>query len=143
MNKNDAIVEELMKKVEAQKAALGKKPKISLETNGIFKFPNGEFFNINVVSDTAKLVSALAFLLEQQGSTEEAAKILGVKATEFKWDGYSVKDWQSDFKTRIEIIAYDAKKKLLDENLRKLETFVSEEKRTEKELAKIQALLND
>lgn len=143
MGKNDAVVEELMAKIEDQKKLLGKRPKATLETNGIFKFQGGEFFNINVVTDVSKLVSALAFLLFQEKYFSEAEKALNVKATPFKWDGYSVSDWQSDFQTRIDILTFEAKKKLLDENLKKLESFVSEEKRTEKELDKIKALLGD
>lgn len=140
MSKNDAVIKELMAKVEAQKASLGVKPRASWLTNGVFKFNASDYFNINVTSDVGRIAQALGFLLTQEDYFKKGCEALGVEA-EFKWDGYSRSEWESDFKTRIKIIEYDSKKKLLDTTKAKLSSLVSEEERTAMELEDIQKLL--
>jgi hypothetical protein len=133
---NDAAIKSLLQKVEDQKTNLGSREKASLETNGIFKYSDGNFFNLNTVVDVAILARALAFLITQEESFKEACKRLGVKA-EFKWDNYSVSEWEEDFKTRVRIIEYDKRKKTLDATKQKLNSLVSEEAKTEMELEEI------
>ena len=140
MSKNDTVIKELMVKLEEQKANLGPKPKAAWQTNGVFKFSPSEYFNINVTTDTTKFASALGSLLGNAEYFAQACKMLGVKG-EFKWDGYSLEDWKTDFQTRVKIIEYDNKKKLLDATKAKLQSLVSEEERTAMELEDIQKLL--
>jgi len=139
--KNDAVIKELMAKVEQQKAGLGKKEKTTLQTNGIFKFDSSNFFNLNTVSDPSKLVEALAHLIAKEKAFEEAKERLLVTKIDFKWDGYTVNEWESDFQTRISIIEWDNKKRQLDETKKRLSQLVSEDARTEMELEEIQKLL--
>lgn len=140
MSKNDAVIKELMAKLEEQKAGLGKTPRGTWLTNGIFKFNSSDYFNINVVTDFSKLAGALGFLLLQEDAFNKGCDALGVKA-EFKWDGYTRDDWEEDFKTRIAIVEYDSKKRTLDATKKKLQSLVSEETRTEMELDEIKKLL--
>jgi len=86
------------------------------------------------------LATALGFLISQEESFIKACEQLGVKG-EFKWDGYSVNDWREDFLTRIRVIEYDKKKKVLDVTKAKLSSLVSEEARTEMELEDIKKIL--
>lgn len=136
---NDALIKELMAKVEEQKAALGTKKRNVLRTNGLFKRDN-EHFNLNTVSNPLTLVAALGFLISQEEFFQQACSRLGVKGT-FKWDGYSVAEWEADFVDRIAGIEYDKKKAALESTKTKLSALVSEEARTEMELENIKASL--
>jgi hypothetical protein len=141
MSKNDSAIKELLQKVEEQKVSLGNKERVTWLTNGIFKKDASYFFNINTVTDPIVLATALGFLIVQHdGFNSACEKYLGIKG-EFKWDGYSIGDWIEDFKTRIRVIEYDRKKKVLDATKAKLNSLVSEEARTEMELNDIKKLL--
>ena len=141
MAKNDEMIKSLMAKVAEQKEALGVKQKVLWQTNAIFKFSDSRHINLNAVRLVTELVDAMAFLLNLNKTYDEAAKILGVSVTSFEWNGYTVAEWTTDFKTRISILAYEAKKAQLDATQGKLSTLVSEEARTEMELENIAKLL--
>ena len=79
---------------------------------------------------------------QKETAFKEACRRLGVKA-EFKWNGYSMDEWEEDFKTRIKAITWSEKKKVLDSTKTKLNQLVSEEARTEMELDSIKALLEN
>lgn len=138
---NDVVIKELLQKVEDQKANLGTRAKVAWNTNGVFKYRGGDFFNLNTVTDPTVLANALAVLIVQEESFEEACDRLGIKDAEYKWDGYSVTDWQDDFAARIEMIEWDKRKKTLDATKAKLNSLVSEEAKTEMELENIMKLL--
>jgi hypothetical protein len=140
---NDDKIKTLLDTIKKQREELGAKPKASWETNGIFKFSGSDHFNLNTVTDPEVLVRALAFLLEKQITTSEAAKRLGVESSGLKWEGYAIGQYEEDFKQRLEIIQWDAKKKLLQKTEKKLKSLVSEEARTEMELKDIEALLGE
>lgn len=139
---NDAVIKELLEKVEEQKVSLGTRGKVALVTNGVFKRDNANFFNINTVVDYSLLAGALGFLITQEEAFEEACKRLGIKA-EFKWDGYKAEEWEEDFKTRVKIVEWDKKKKVLEATQLKLKTLVSEEAKTEMELEDIKKILGN
>jgi hypothetical protein len=140
MSKNDVAIKELLKKVEEQKESLGSKERVTWLTNGIFKKDGTSHLNINTVTDGLVLATALGFILNQEASFLQACKELDVKG-EFRWDGYTVEEWKEDFKTRMRVIEYDKKKKLLDATKAKLNMLVSEEARTEMELEDIKKIL--
>lgn len=141
MSKNDAVVRELMAKVEDQKKSLGAKPRSVLVTNGVFKKNAQEFFNLNTVNEVTPLVQSLAFLLSQQDYYEKACVALDVKGSTFMWDGYTVDEWKEDFQLRKDVIAYNARKKQLDTTLAKLKSLMSEDARTADELDAIKSAL--
>lgn len=141
MSKNDEMVKQLLEKVEEQKKHLGKKPRSVLVTNGLYKSPNGEHFNVNTISDTSRLVYALAELLAGQAYFDEACNQLGCVAKPFKWDGYTVDEWKEDFQLRKDIIEYNTRKAQLDLTQAKLKALMSEDARTADELEKIKEAL--
>lgn len=139
---NDARIKELLKTVESKRAELGKQPKLQLETNGVFKYEDGNHFNINTVTNKQVFVSALTFLIERSSSNSEACERLGVEAKDtFKWNGFTVEEYEGDFKQRIALVDWDVKKKQLTELEKKLGDMVSDEGKTEMELDDIAALL--
>jgi hypothetical protein len=140
---NDKVIKQLMDKVEEQKASLGTRKKHVLNTNGIFKYDENAtyYININTVCDSIVFVNALGFLLSNRNQYEQAADRLNIKVTAWKWLGFTLQEWEEDFKARIEQIEYDKKKKQLDATKAKLDTLVSEEARTEMELENIQKSL--
>lgn len=142
MSKNDAKIKELLEKVEEQKANLGVKPRGSWITNGIFKYDDKNYFNLNTVQNFQGLVDALAFLLEKNLLQETAAKRLEIEQPAFIWNGYSLEDWEADFKKRIEIVNWQKRKELLDKTKKKLHALISEETKTEMELDDIAKLLS-
>ncbi len=137
--KNDERIKKLLNKIGEQKKTLGKKPKVSLITNGLFKYGNQDHFNINVVTDPYIFVNALAWMRQRFKSHIDAANRLKIEPY-FKVGGYTVDNWEEDFKTRLEIINYNKRKKLLDETKKKLNSLVSEETRTEMTLDDIEEI---
>ena len=142
MSKNDVAIKELLQKVEEQKAGLGKKEKVSWLTNCVFKKDGANWFNINTITDFSILASALGFLISQEECFQKACKRLGVTG-EFKWDGYTLSDWEEDFKTRVRVVQWDNKNKVLENTKKKLGTLVSEEVKTEMELEDIKKILGE
>lgn len=138
-NKNDGLIKELMLKVEEQKKALGNKARITWLTNGIFK--GTTTFNINTVTEPTVLAEALSILICKEEYFITACNVLNIKNPKFKYEGYFVEEWLEDFKTRIAMLEYNAKKKVLDETQAKLSALVSEEARTEMALDEIKNLL--
>lgn len=138
MAKNDDMIKQLMAKVAVQKEALGAKPKVSWKTNGVFKFDDKEYFNINTVQSSEPLVRALAYLLQKSSMYSEASKQLDVPVPEdMGFGGYSVYEWSQDFKLRLSVLKWEEKKRQLEDTEKKLAALVSEEARTEMELEKI------
>ena len=141
MSKNDAVVKDLLTKVEDQKNGLGTKPKGVWITNGVFKRDSQNFFNINTVTDFNKLAEALGFLLSQKDYFLKACRELGIPLRPFAWDGYTVDEWKEDFKMRKDIVEWNERKSKLDTTKSKLQSLMSEDARTESELDKIKASL--
>ncbi len=144
VSKNDEKIKLLMAKVEEQKGSLGTKPRARWNTNAVFKYPNGDFVNLNTVGagDFDKLVAALSFLLTTEGLRKTAAERLGVEPPPFTHGGFTVAEWEEDFKLRINVVGYDGRKKKLDATTQKLKSLISEGARTEMELDEIEALLD-
>jgi hypothetical protein len=142
MSAHDDKIKVLLEKVEEQKAGLGTKPKASWETNGIFKYTDGSYFNINTVKDPQRLVNALALLLEKESLQGQAAERLGVEAQSLDWNGFPVSDWEADFKKRIDIVKWQERKKQLEATKKKLKSLVSDEGKTEMALADIEKMLS-
>ena len=141
MSKHDKQIQQLLTIINTKKGELGKKPKITWNTNGIFRFDEQRYFNLNVVKDTDILVDALAFLLQQNEMRSKAASMLGVEHTTFQWNGFTLKDWEDDFTLKTQMIKWYSEQKKLSNLQTKLTGLVSEEAKTEMELEKIKILL--
>lgn len=97
--------------------------------------------NLQTVTSTKVLVSALASLTRAKDSFEAAAKALGTDI-KFTWLGYSYEDWKSDIQTRLNKIELTKKKVELENLEERLNKLVSPEVREALELAEIQAALS-
>lgn len=139
---NDAKIIQLLGIVEQKRQQLGTKPRHILETNGVFKFPTGNHFNINATADPNIFIEALSFLLERRNCHAEACKLLEIEnPPPFVYNGYDVEQWGTDFKNRIAAIRYNERKLELARLEKKLNGLVSEEGRTASELDEIAKLL--
>jgi hypothetical protein len=145
VSKNDDKIKLLMEKVEEQKAALGTKPRAKWNTNAVFKYPSGDYFNLNTVNagDFGKLVDAMALLLTSEEVRKAAAERLGVEDVPYQYGGYTLSEWEEDFKLRIAIVGYDGRKKKLAATSKKLKSLISEGTRTGMELEEIASLLGE
>lgn len=141
MAKNDDRIKSLLGQIEDQQAKLGQKPKPNYSTNAIFKHKDGTFFNLNTVRDPQVLVDALGTLLGSELSRQEAVKRLNAPSAPVIVDGFTLSEWEGDFRKRVEIILWEEKKAHLDATKKKLKELVSEEAKTEMELDAIQKLL--
>lgn len=139
MSNNDTKIKALLETISAKKDALGPKPRISYKTNGVFKYENNDFFNINTIVDPQKLVDALSYLLIKQNFNDVAANLLSVPHKVLQWNGYSMDEWCEDFKTRLSVVSWEAKKELEAAEL-KLKKLVSEDTRTAMEIDEIASL---
>jgi len=137
MNNNDVQIKDLLHEVDQKWSSMGSKKRQVLCTNGIFKFNDGTHFNINV-ADEDVIVDAMRVLIIYESAHKEACRRLGVEK-KFKWCGYSIDDWEDDFKNRIECIQFDQKKKLITSTKKRLEGLVSSEGKTAMEIEAIKA----
>ena len=138
---NDTRIKELLAKVEEQRKNLGEKPRAAWKTNGLFKGREGSGLNLNTVADKSTLVDALAVILEFNAARKSASEMLGVPFIPSTWNGYEIDDYVQDFKLRIAVLEWEAKKKVLIETEAKLKALVSEEARTEMALDDISKVL--
>ena len=132
MNENDTKITSILEKIADKEKSLAKVKRHVLNTNGVFKYDDGSFFNLNTVSDVNVIVSAFALILQKQMSHAEAEKRLGVKGAVFSHCGYSVDDWEDDFKNRLDIVKFTKEKKTLEEAKKALEVLLSTETKTSK-----------
>ena len=139
----DEIVQELFDVIAAKKAEISKAERPNWITNGSFKYAKGstESFNLQTITDINVFINALAFLIDREKSFNDASERLGVE-DKFSWFGYSVDDWQSDFKTRITKIQIVSKKKELETLEGRLSKLISPELKRQMELEEITKALS-
>lgn len=142
MAKNDDVIKTLLATIETQTAALGQPPRGAWLTNGVFHFSKDDYFNINVTTDISIFARAMGHVLAQKKEGMDGASALGI-SVDFAWEGYSVEAWLADFRTRIAVLDYTKKKKLLNETKARLRGLVSEKARTEMELDEIAKALKE
>lgn len=132
----EQLIKVVLQKKEAIKAA---NQKYIPKTNLSFSFGDGlrGNFNINTQQDATKLVEALAFLINAEAAHTQACERLGVTVTEFKWLGYTLEEWQSDFKARVDKVQLKANEAELEAIEQSLNKLISKEKREEMELAEL------
>jgi hypothetical protein len=131
----EQLIKVVLQKKEAIKAA---NQKYTPKTNLSFSFGDGlrGNFNVNTQTDPTKLIEALAFLINAETAHTEACQRLGVTG-EFKWQGYTLEEWQSDFKARVDKVQLKANEAELENIEKSLNKLISKEKREEMELAEL------
>lgn len=134
----DKQIEELQAIVLQQKEEIAKTEKLSWITNCSFSYDKNSAnrLNLQVINDIEELISILSFLISKEKDHKAATDILELEHP-FKWMGYSLKDWQTDIKSRVHKIKISDKKKKLEVLQTKLNNLVSEERREEIELDNI------
>ncbi len=141
MSQQDTKVRDLMAKVEEKRKLLGKKKRFIPVTNAKFVYVDGTFMNLNVESNISNYIKALSFLLVQQSYYSDACSRLGVEPDTFKWEGYTLEEWETDFKARVDIILWNKRKRELDATEKKLNELLSQEGKTAAALDDIASLL--
>mgnify|MGYP001270327641 CR=1 FL=1 len=143
MAETDKQTMDLIKKVQQQKAEIEKAERPNWITNCSFSYVEGsaKTVNLHVCRDVREMVCIAAFLKDREKSYDAASKELGVEAPPFQWDGFTVKDWMSDIKTRIDKVQIESKKKKLETLEARLNKIVSPELRAKMELEAIAAEL--
>lgn len=140
--KNDADKKtlELIEEVKKRKAEIAQAERPNWATNCFFSEVSDKgsgVINIHVCADVRVLVGMAAYLRQKELAYKEAAETLGVDAPPFTWNGYSVADWVSDIKTRINKIQIADKKAKLEKLEGRLNTIISPELKRELELQSI------
>lgn len=106
------------------------------------KNPNSvtDRINIQTVSDINILVDICAFLQNKEQAFNRARETLQVDV-EFSYMGYSVQDWITDLKTRIDFISINTEKKELAALEARIDKLVTNDQRREIELEEILKLV--
>lgn len=142
MNENeiDQKVANLMSIVATKKAEIAKAEKPKWETHLSFGYneeKGSERTNIQIITDTTKLVDILAFLLQKSEMFDKAVQKLKIPSLQFKWMGYTVDEWERDITTRIGQILLSSRKKELETLEGKLSNLLSPEQKRAIELEAI------
>lgn len=141
----DQMVKILWSRVQNLKKAVLKAEKPNWMTSGQFRFnPDSAHgtFDIKTCTDQNKLLDAMAFLINREGSHNEAAEILGIKG-EFKYLGFSRDEWENDLVTRSGQNDLSRKKTLLAKGEAKLRELLPEDERKKLEVAAVADELKD
>jgi hypothetical protein len=139
--KTDEQVQLLFNVVQQKKAEIAKIEKPNWKTNSSFRWDENNpstSFNIQVVAEAKILVNALAKLNSMCVESEKAALELGVENYKFEYLGFSLGEWKSDFKTRVDKINITKKKNELNALEARLNSLISPELRNQMELEAIQ-----
>lgn len=140
--KVDAMVLELLKKVEEKKQQIGKAERPSWSTNCSFGFnpeDNNSRVNIQVIRDVSQLVEIHAFLTAKYNAFLESRDKLGIANSEapFKHQGFTFQEWESDIQTRLNALRIKLKKDELAKLEERVNNLVSPEQRRAIELEKL------
>lgn len=144
--KTDQKTLDLIKEVKRQKEEISQAERPNWITNCSFSHTEGkqnDQINLHVEANVKTLIMIVAFLKDRERSYNEAAAELGVEAPAFSWSGFSVADWISDIKSRINKIQIASKRKKLETLEARLNAIISPELRTEMELEAIMGELTE
>lgn len=134
MNQNDEKILSLKKLIEERKKELGEKRKFAPITSCSIEL-DGQRYNLNTLAR-----GGLNLILVKLRSYEMAAEDLDLPDMIYI-SGFTTRDWIADIQAKLEILSRKAKEAQLKELEDKLNTMLSEDKRTELELDSIAALL--
>lgn len=141
----DQKVELLFTRLKEKQAEVQKAERPSYITGGNFRYSehNGQSFDIPTIRDQRKLVEILAFLIGKSKDYQEANSRLGIKDQSFTWFNFTIEEWETDLKTRVNTInVIELRKQLavLEERINKI---VSPEMRARMEADAIEKELGD
>ena len=135
MSKNDNTIMELKAKIDKKREQLKETPKFNPTTNCSIEL-DGVRYNLHAAAK-----SDLVYLLCKLHSLSEAAWDLSC-ADELIIGGYTVDTWFQDVQARLAYMSYQDEMKKLKSLESKLDSMLSDDKKTELELADIAGLLD-
>lgn len=140
--KNDALVEQLLKKVEEKKAQIQRIKNPSFKTNLSLPIDGTTTrINLNVASPELlfRILVDLETRIEKSGDVATKYDVVFDNA----WHGFTLEDWRDDVVLKIRQNQAQRQVNELREIERKLNGLMSEDKRTNLELEKLSQLLGD
>lgn len=135
-NTNDQRILELKKQIESKKEKLGKSSRFTPVTNCSLELDNVRI-NIQTLNKTD-----LTMLLIRMNSFLISSKDLGVDK-DFKFSGYSLEEWITDIRSKLEVMSRKDEEKLLKSMEDKLLKLLSDGKKVELEINDIESMLNN
>ena len=132
MSKNDDKILKLKEQIEQKKAEIGKVRTFAPITSCSLEV-DGSRYNLHVADE-----DTLVYLLCKLTLLGMAADKLGYTC---RVSGYAVGDWMEDIETKLNLAKQKAKIAELKATEAKLDKLLSDEKKTELELADIEAML--
>ena len=133
MSKNDERILALKEKIDHKKEQISKNPvRFNPVTNCSIDF-RGQRYNINALNEEQCVV-----MLVELKALSNAARELKV---ELNFSGYSVEDWMEDLEAKISVLKAKSEERQLKVMEAQLEKLLSEDKRTELEIDKIEQSL--
>ena len=127
----------LLEEVKAKKERISSLAKIAYETKLTFTMPDGKQINMNTVQDVNKLIYYFSVIKNQIDLMESSAKFLGVEKFDNKFEGFTLEEWATDFKSKIDLINLKQMKEDLRRKEEKLNNLISDDKRKELEFENI------
>lgn len=141
MNEIDQKVTALQQKVEEKKKKISQAERPVWKTNCVITTDRATK-NLQTINAISECVGLYAEILAKGQAFDEAARQLGVKES-FSFGGFSLKQWQEDFKTRAAMISIVKEKQKLRELEVALESLESSELKQKKVLEGIEKALED
>ena len=135
MSKNDDKILLLKKQIDSKKAELGKAKRFSPITSCSIEL-DGIRYNLHAATK-----DQLVFLACKLEALNVAAENLGYEG-ECMVSGFSTVDWLTDVLAKLEVLGQKDEESKLKAMEAKLDKLLSEDKKTELELAEIEALLS-
>ena len=128
MNTNDSKILKLKETIEVKRKELGKPKQFTPVTSCILELPGSERLNIQAM-DKQGLINNLVALNSLRMSAAELGYVESLNFT-----GYNILDWIKDIKSKLEVLSYKDELKNLSALEKKLDKFLSEDKKVEMEL---------
>ncbi|WP_010497771.1 hypothetical protein [Paenibacillus elgii] len=135
-NNNDQKILELKKQIEEKKKKIGKSQKFTPTTNCSIEL-DGVRHNIQILQK-----DQIVQLMVKLNSYTMSARDLGV-LDDYSISGYSVMDWISDLKSKLDFMNRKEEEQKLKAMEAKLDQLLSEDKKVELEINAIESLLKD
>jgi hypothetical protein len=137
----DQKVIALQQKVEEKKKKISQAERPVWKTNCVIVTDRATK-NLQTINSISECVELYAGILAKGQAFDEAAKQLDVKES-FSFGGFSLKQWQEDFKTRAAMISIVKEKQKLRDLELALESLESSELKQKKVLEGIEKALED
>lgn len=138
---NDARINQYRDAVDAKRQELGEKPKLAYVTNALLDL-DGARINLNTLGSEEDCVKIVSQLLLTEQLTTRANELLGTKI-DVKFGDYTIAQWIGDIKLRVDLLAWERKKKKLTAMDAQLKSLMSDDAKTADAIASIAAQLED